>query len=403
VVRAVSGFEERDGTLYRPDEEFEPYVSPQGALERGVLPDGRETHVLQNRVHYALADYLNGGTPHSLSVARSILSDHGVTAGEDPCSVVAAYFEHAGELMPAGTAETAIDPGPFDPTDYRADELARTVAEMVDEIRDMDEYLAGAYLHGSFGDGDYVRNYSDVDLLLVVNRATLTDPTALAALRDRLADLRQYYYYVDPHQHHGVMIVGEPTLSAYNRAYLPPVALDHGRSLLDPGPVTVGLRADRLERRHGFWRVLQTLRRTVDDGQFPSSFDGKYLTVDGRGPLYALKHFTSVVQLLPSLYATAAGDPIHKIGSFSLPVFDRADGDLDAVDRCSRVRELYPDVVNFDRSEAYRTALAADPEAARQEYQPWTVPDEIWDVLSDDYFDAALTACEFLWTEIQSN
>jgi hypothetical protein len=195
------------------------------------------------------------------------------------------------------------------------------------------------------------------------------------------------------------MIIAEQDLRCYNQTFLPPVALARGRYMLNTNSLTAWVRDDELERIHGFWRVLQTLRRTVVEGKFPSRFGGMVLNDQQSGPLYCLKHFTSLVMLLPSLYATAIGAPVYKSESFNLPVLSKVDGS-GIIDRCSAVRSAYPEAVSFDRSDRYRAALRSDPELARCQMQNIEVPRRLWKILGKDYFQAAHDLAEELWIQI---
>lgn len=396
-------FREVDGQLYRPDESFEPYVSPVEATKRDLLPEETRRCVLQNRVHYALGDFLNGKRTHSLDIARTLLSSEGVPSeSADPVDIITAYYAQTDELLPTAESDVTVSPEPFRTHHYDGNELEREVQALVDSVREFEDYLAGGYLHGSFGDREYVTNYSDVDMVLVVSKETLVDSDALFELRRKLQPLARHYYYIDPHQHHETMVIAEPELRAYNRAYLPPAALSRSTSISSlREQLTFRIREDRVERTHSFWRMLQTLRRCVVDDQFPASFAGEYLTADCAGPLYCLKHFTSLVMLLPSLYMTAIDDPVYKSKSFSEKPITNSDK-TSIIDRCSRIRRQYPEWVTFDRGEEYRRALWQDPHEARIEYQKKSVPAEIWSLLGDEYFEDALRAGEYLWNQIQS-
>ncbi|MCS3696429.1 hypothetical protein [Salinibacter ruber] len=395
-------YREHNGVLFGPDESFEPFVSPVQALKNGRLSDRKELHVLQNRLHYALGDYLNGKEPHGLDIAASIMSSRGVTTNSaDPLEVITTYYRNSKDLLPVGRRKEDVKISAFRSEDYGENDLEREIQALAGSVREIEGKLSGAYLHGSFGDLNYVRNYSDVDVLLVVSEDTVTERRELKRLRSYIPRLQEHYYYVDPHQHHGTMIAAEPDLRAYNRAYLPPVALSRGRSLFGGQEKTFHLREEELEREHGFWRVLQTLRRCVIDERFPSQHDGTYLSKECEGPLYCLKHFTSLVLLLPSLYVTARGKPVYKADSFGLDLLEQGINDLEIIQRCSEVRRLYPNAVSFQRHEAYRAALASDPERARRKHHQLAIPDQFWEILDIDYFDSALRAGEFLWTEIQ--
>jgi predicted nucleotidyltransferase len=188
--------------------------------------------VLQNRAHYVLGDFLNGKETHSLDVVQALLSSEGIPIESvDPVDVITTYYTHADEVSPDTQSIVTVSTEPFRRKNYDGNELEREVQTLIDSVRQLDDYLTGAYLHGSFGDREYVTNYSDVDLLLVVSEETLVDSTDLLELRREIQSLVRHYYYIDPHQHHETMVVAEPELRSYNRAYLSPAALSHGKSI----------------------------------------------------------------------------------------------------------------------------------------------------------------------------
>jgi len=317
----------------------------------------------------------------------------------DPLELITTYYRNEANVDSICNKHVTINPRPFVDEEYESNHLEHKVQRLVSTVQELDKFLSGAYLHGSFADGKYVRNYSDLDLLFILNTDTATNVQKIENLHEKLKTLIPHYYFIDPHQHHGPVVIAEQDLNTYNRVYLPPVALSQGCSLFECDPLTFRIREDELERINGFWRVLQTLRRTTIDEEFPSRFGGDFLTARQTGPLYCLKHFTSLVMLLPSLYATAIGYPVYKAQSFSLPILSKID-EYGILDRCTNVRSAYPEVVSFDRSRRYRAMLESDPELARRNMQNLEVPERLWQLLGKDYFEHALYLAEQLWIRI---
>jgi hypothetical protein len=363
------------------------------------LPARKLPHLLQNRAHYALATYLNGTNDVNLDRLEAVDTRVGADLSGDGLRerLLAAYRWLASDL-PVGTRTQEVNIGEFDPARYDANELEAAILAIAANLETVEDLLVSAVLHGSFGDLTYVQNYSDVDLLLVVKWETLADPDAVQRLREAIRLVQREAYYVDPHQHHGVMVVTDLDLRAYNRAYLPLEVFAAGTVLAGNSSLTFSVRDDELERQYGFWRSVQRLRKTVADERFPVGFDGQgQLLSDLSGHLYSFKYFTSFVMVQPSMYLLADGRPAYKADSFdALPDFPDTGNILD---ECSEIRRAYPAHVSFDRSESYRRRLAEDPLAARADQQS-TIPQALQQELDGRPFVRALELVEQLWTQV---
>lgn len=383
--------------LLREREAPEPYMNPTHERSLAELPEEKDSHLLQNRAHYAIASYLNGGTDIE-RVAR-IANRLGIEVNSDESrkGLCQAYRWLDAKLeRGARTQQISIDY--FDRNQYDDNELEAAICDINDHLEPVADLLKSAILHGSFGDLSYIKNYSDVDILLVVEWETLADARAVQRLKTAIDRVQREMYYVDPHQHHGVMVVTDLDLRTYNRAYLPPEALVDGAVLHGEDHLEFSIRDDELERTYALWRNVQRARTAVVDGQFPIGFDGSgHLQPDLSGHLYSFKYFTSFVMIQPSMYLLADGRPMYKSESFeAIPDLGTATEVLEA---CSTVRNRYPEYVSFDRSEATRRLLADEPMEARRN-QPSTVPAPFREQLDGSPFENALEFIEQLWKRV---
>lgn len=387
------------GQLLRESETPQPFMNPTHERSLASLPAEKLPHLFQNRVHYALGTYLNGTDDPDFDLVYRVADELDVDLPDTGTreQLVESHRWLAAELE-RGTETRRIRVDPFDPAEYGRNDLEAAICDIATRLEAVDDLLVSAVLHGSFGDRTYVRNYSDVDLLLVVRWDMLGDEVAVERLRDAIRHVQREAYYVDPHQHHGVQVVTDLDLAAYNRAYIPAEVLAEGTALCGETALSFSYRDDELERTYGFWRNVQRLRRTVDDNEFPVDFQGRgNLQPDLSGHLYSLKYFTSFVMLQPSMYLLADGRPMYKADSFdTIPDSGEAETILG---QCSEVRCRYPDHVTFDRSDAYRRQVRDDPAAARADQQS-AIPSAFRDTLDGRPFARALEFIEQLWTRL---
>lgn len=387
------------GQLLREAESPEPYMNPTHKESLELLSAEKLPHILQNRGHYGLATYLNGTTEVDLTLLNTVAEhlDLSYSSGEVRQRLAETY-RWLDDNIDTGTKTKQIRIDTFDREVYTENDLEATIGTIVTYLDSIENILTSAILHGSFGDRTYVRNYSDVDLLLIIPWTAITDTDTVERLKKTIHKIQLEMYYIDPHQHHGVMVVTDLDLRAYNRAYLPPAALTRGTVLCGERDLTFSIRDDILERKYSFWRNVQRLRKTVDENQFPVSFGSeKGLKPDLSGHLYSLKYFTSFVMLQPSMYLLADGRPMYKAESFNAVSRLQELGEI--VAQCSKIRQLYPKYVTFNRGKNYQQQLQQNPVKARQNQQS-DIPEELKNILDKRVFQDSLEFIEHLWTRV---
>lgn len=164
--------------------------------------------------------------------------------------------------------------------------------------------LVGAYLHGSFASLDYV-GYSDVDVLVILSAQAAKDPLRLLRLRDMVGKAHRICLCADTLQHHGLFALTELDLSMYMEAYLPLAVFREARAFRGKQALAFQMRDCRFEAARTF---LAFSRRILQRSKAASSFSDAY----------NIKHFTSLVLLLPCVFLATRDIFCYKRDSFQL-------------------------------------------------------------------------------------
>ncbi|GAG65040.1 unnamed protein product, partial [marine sediment metagenome] len=91
----------------------------------------------------------------------------------------------------------------------------------------MRDSLINYFVHGSMATLDYVKQWSDVDTLLIIKKETTVNPKELLKLRRYAYESTKYFYQIDPLQHHGHFVLTEIDLLYYPQPYFPLLLFDN--------------------------------------------------------------------------------------------------------------------------------------------------------------------------------
>lgn len=140
--------------------------------------------------------------------------------------------------------------------------------KFVKEIHDyinvnMVDSLDGCYIHGSLGSSDYIKGYSDVDLLMVLSKTAVLSPHKLTGLRSKMLRLSKKFHFIDPLQHHGVFILTFFDVAFFPQTYFPFVLFNYSQSLLDNKGSQIHFkeRNSFFERQNQCWEMYVTFQR----------------------------------------------------------------------------------------------------------------------------------------------
>ncbi len=201
-------------------------------------------------------------------------------------------------------------------SDYRKEDLRylTPLSELKDyAIKNLRPYLIGFYLHGSLSTMDYIKGWSDVDTLSVVSSNTINNPKALLELRQRIYNMRYFFYGIDPLQHHGSIVISEHELNNYCQTYFPVPIFKYAKSFFKEDSL------DRFRVRDfssesiakcfwfvNYFRKLSAMLKTKKDFK------------DFRLGSYDTKILFHSITLFPTIYLQAKGILVYKKFSFDI-------------------------------------------------------------------------------------
>jgi hypothetical protein len=222
-----------------------------------------------------------------------------------------------------------VPPEPIDARAYQGNDavyLAPVVGLDQYAKRALTADLAGFFLHGSLATLDYAQDYSDLDTLMVLKRATVNEPERLVAFARRYRTSLTFLYRFDPLQHHGHIVATEIDLDCYADCFFPLSVLHYARSLGGSwASRVVRYRDDSEEMAAEFSRVCEVFAHRAADGYRPSD-------------PFELKNFLSELMLLPALYCQCLGTPCYKKFSFDRARPDFPDADWKVMEDATHVR-----------------------------------------------------------------
>jgi hypothetical protein len=189
------------------------------------------------------------------------------------------------------------------------------VTELIGILKNIpDEFLFGAYVHGSAATGEEI-GYSDLDTLVILRDELFVDKRKLVSVTMQLNKARYCMMQMDFLQHHGWFVMTESDLKNYPETYFPSELFHHAKSLF-PGK---GLKLDLysgtepLDFKFPFKLLCENIERKLHAKKFPKN-------------AYALKNLLSEFMLLPALYLQARDQQ----GVFKKISFDQARKDFPA-------------------------------------------------------------------------
>jgi len=181
------------------------------------------------------------------------------------------------------------------------------------------------YLHGSLSTMDYVPASSDVDILIIVKRIALDDPSILIEIRRRLIHSLRWVYQIDYSQHHGYAVLAELDLDFYDESLFPIGPLQYLTVLTGRGTLVLNHHPHCTDPAIPFKQMVAAFHDLHD----------KRNTIKGW---YATKLWLQSALLLPTLYLQACGIPVYKRDSFDLVKNQVPEPAWHIIDKATRVR-----------------------------------------------------------------
>lgn len=205
------------------------------------------------------------------------------------------------------------------------------------ELEPVKRHLFGAYVHGSHGVGDPIE-YSDLDVLAIINETALTDEGALGQVMWCLYRARKYMYRIDPLQHHGWFILTSDDFMDYPEHEFPMVLFGRSASLFDDLGTKVPISGiNRTMMRQSFDNLANQVLRTLASGNSARN-------------LYTMKSLLSEFMLLPALFLQAkTWEGVFKGDSFRIARRHFNEEEWAVMDEISKIRSSWEQPIGWLR------------------------------------------------------
>tara|TARA_Y100000034_G_scaffold20628_1_gene23599 strand:- start:1587 stop:2468 length:882 start_codon:yes stop_codon:yes gene_type:complete len=238
-------------------------------------------------------------------------------------------------------------------------------------------YIDDVILHGSVATLDYIANWSDLDLMVVLKEEALETEQAYATARHEIRSINSCTTRFDKTQHHGAHVLIDKDFEMYPNVFLPCELWKDAKSLL-------------ADKEYHFWNVpsceqernrLLNIHETFSKASKSKflhhhPFWSEYLEDDFKNAhngMYQMKYFLSVIMLLPSLFMNLQEVYCRKKDSFELCREYISSKNYEIIDRASQIRSTF----------AYSTRLQ------NNRIPPWLCGD-----LGPKYFERAAALTE---------
>ena len=116
----------------------------------------------------------------------------------------------------------------FDASNYDGLILEALLKLKKHSLKYLKNYFSSLSLVGSLSSLDYIPGLSDMDTLLIIKRKTLLQPDILKKARKAVLSSLPFFYWVDPLQHHGHIVISEVDLKWYPQTFFPLLLLEEG-------------------------------------------------------------------------------------------------------------------------------------------------------------------------------
>ncbi|MHA2038553.1 MAG: hypothetical protein ACW98X_19135 [Promethearchaeota archaeon] len=250
-------------------------------------------------------------------------------------------------LLPINDSPTInIDISPIDKSKYESNYLKpiKTICNLIND--QLSDFVDTVLLHGSMTKSDFVKGWSDVDIICVIKASKIKD---LHNVRDTFLLLEDELYKIDHYQHHGIQYITDKDLLFYPDVFYPHELFKYTLSLFGKTNISIKQRDDISTRKSYFDSVYSLLKRAVDTGVlYHHKYKESYLVNNFKNiqNMYQLKYFLSLISLLPSLWLNLAGVVVTKERSFKYIKLFISDENMEILYNADKIRSMWDENTN---------------------------------------------------------
>lgn len=265
----------------------------------------------------------------------------------EPVYIIDQFFRQIHEsirVLPILTTEEICIPVPkLLQTDYRNNKYLEPILELQKYVHEyLYQYTHSVILHGSMASLDYVKGWSDVDIIYVLKNKTLK---YLRNVREHFLQLEDFLYRIDPQQHHGIQYITERDLQYYPDTFYPHNLYREAKSLFGPAcRLTFNVRDTSGSCHNLFESIYQRIKLAYkNDVLEHHGLNGVYLQENYTNPdcMYQLKYYLSLLMLLPVVWLNIAGIFCSKKDSFTYAKVFISEENWEIIEKASLVRSRW--------------------------------------------------------------
>ena len=201
------------------------------------------------------------------------------------------------------------------------------------KLKKMQSLISNFYIFGSLATLDYVKDWSDLDAMILVRKEVFISPKKLVEFRKLALSLRSVLYEVDLLQHHGFAIITEEETSLYNPIWFPPMLFDYSVSMYPSKKVSFDIREYDSDKKTYFLNYVDTI---------------KHFCSKRPSDLFDLKFFYHTMLLVPTLYLQAKGKHVSKKVSFDIAKKDFDKDEWSVIESISKIRSNWKNPLRFN-------------------------------------------------------
>jgi hypothetical protein len=179
-------------------------------------------------------------------------------------------------------------------------------------------------IHGSLGDGNYIKGWSDVDIICFIPDTILKKQQLLMNFRKSCEGLWELMLDVCPFQHHGILFLPKSFTKYYENSLMPLQAFKKGCLINSSNTKEIKL---NVMTNFNPLEIINSLKLRLKIGEEAIQTrlykhhgkNGIFLNIDYKNKsnnMYQLFSLMSYLMLVPSLMYTSINKPCYKANSF---------------------------------------------------------------------------------------
>lgn len=168
-------------------------------------------------------------------------------------------------------------------------------------------------IHGSYATADFVRDWSDLDTFVILNKGIFSNIAELEYAQKELQKLSLLCYKINPLAHHTLFIFPDFILKHHLNVFLPIPVLEQSLALKKKDNLTLWHADSRLEEFNDFWNSLANIRDKVITNNYSRNLVEwedyichilmlpTFVLQIREGPLYKKHSFERIKEVFPNL------------------------------------------------------------------------------------------------------